>query len=67
VPAVYGEYVVVGDFEGYLHWLSKTDGRLLGRIEITDEPIVAQPVVVEDTLYVYATDVSLRSHRFYNY
>ncbi|OQK16112.1 outer membrane protein assembly factor BamB [Methyloprofundus sedimenti] len=59
MPAVYGDYVVVGDFEGYLHWLSKTDGRLLGRIKITDEPIVAQPVVVEDTLYVYASDGTL--------
>ena len=59
MPAVYGDYVVVGDFEGYLHWLSKTDGRLLGRIEITDEPIVAQPVVVEDTLFVYASDGTL--------
>ncbi len=59
VPAIYGEYVVVGDFEGYLHWLSKTDGRLLGRIEITDEPIVAPPVVVEDMLYVYASDGTL--------
>ncbi|HIG66040.1 MAG TPA: outer membrane protein assembly factor BamB [Methyloprofundus sp.] len=63
MPAVYGDYVVVGDFEGYLHWLSKTDGRLLGRIEITDEPIVAQPVVVEDTLYVYATDGTLAAVR----
>ena len=59
MPAVYGDYVVVGDFEGYLHWLSKTDGRLLGRIEITDEPIVAQPVVVEDTLFIYASDGTL--------
>lgn len=59
MPVVYGDYVVVGDFEGYLHWLSKTDGRLLARIEITDEPIVAQPVVIEETLYVYATDGTL--------
>jgi len=59
VPAVYDEYVVVGDFEGYLHWLSKTDGRLLGRIEITDEPIVAQPIIVNNVLYVYASDGTL--------
>ncbi len=59
IPVVYEEYVVVGDFEGYLHWLSKVDGRLLGRIEITDEPIVAQPVVVNKVLYVYATDGTL--------
>lgn len=62
-PAVYDEYVVVGDFEGYLHWLSKTDGRLLGRIEITDEPIVAQPVVLNGTVYVYATDGTIAAVR----
>ena len=59
IPVVYEDYVVVGDFEGYLHWLSITDGRLLGRIEITDEPIVAQPIVIDNILYVYATDGTL--------
>ncbi|SHE23274.1 Outer membrane protein YfgL, lipoprotein component of the protein assembly complex (forms a complex with YaeT, YfiO, and NlpB) [methanotrophic endosymbiont of Bathymodiolus puteoserpentis (Logatchev)] len=59
VPAVYDDYVVVGDFEGYLHWLSKTDGRLLARIEITDSPIVATPIVVDDVIYVYASDGTL--------
>ena len=59
VPVVYEDYVVVGDFEGYLHWLSKIDGRLLGRIEITDEPIVTQPVVIDNVLYVYASDGTL--------
>ncbi len=59
IPVVYGDYVVVGDFEGYLHWLSKIDGRLLGRIEITDEAIIAQPVVIDDVLYVYASDGTL--------
>lgn len=63
MPAVYGDYVVVGDFEGYLHWLSKTDGRLLARIEITDEAIVAQPVVVDGMLYVYASDGTLAAVR----
>jgi len=59
IPVVFGDYVVVGDFEGYLHWLSKIDGRLLGRIEITDEPIVAQPIVIDNVLYVYASDGTL--------
>lgn len=59
VPAVYDDYVVVGDFEGYLHWLSKADGRLLARIEITDSPIVATPIVVDDVIYVYASDGTL--------
>lgn len=59
VPVVYDDYVVVGDFEGYLHWLSIADGRLLGRIEITDEPIVTQPIVIDNVLYVYASDGTL--------
>lgn len=55
-PAAYEGYVVIGDFEGYVHWLSNTDGRQLGRIQITDSPIDAKPVVVEDIVYVYAKD-----------
>ncbi len=58
-PAVYENYVVVADFEGYVHWLSDDDGRQLGRIQITDEAIMAQPVAVDDIVYVYATDGTL--------
>lgn len=58
-PALYKNSVVVGDFEGYLHWLSQYDGRLLGRIQISDSPIVARPLVVGDVLYVYTKDGSL--------
>ena len=58
-PAVYGNYVVVGDFEGYVHWLSTSDGRQLGRIKVADSPIDAKPVVVDDTVYIYAKDGTL--------
>jgi outer membrane protein assembly factor BamB len=30
-PAQVGDYVLVGDYDGYLHVLHKSDGRLLGR------------------------------------
>jgi outer membrane protein assembly factor BamB len=58
-PAAYENYVVVGDFEGYVHWLSSTDGRQLGRVQITDGAIDAKPIVVDDTVYVYAKDGTL--------
>jgi len=58
-PAVYGNYVVVGDFEGYVHWLSTSDGRQLGRIKVADSAIDTKPVVVDDTVYVYANDGTL--------
>jgi len=58
-PAAYENFVVVGDFEGYVHWLSTVDGRLLGREKVTDVPIDAKPVVTDNVVYVYAKDGTL--------
>jgi outer membrane protein assembly factor BamB len=58
-PVAYGSYVVAGDLEGWVHWLSSTDGRQMGRVQVTDGPIDAQPIVVDDTVYVYAKDGTL--------
>jgi outer membrane protein assembly factor BamB len=56
---VYDNYVVVGDFEGYVHWLSISDGRLLGRIQVSDSPIEAKPVIADGIVYIYAKDGTL--------
>lgn len=58
-PAAYENYVVAGDFEGYVHWLSSIDGRQMGRVQVTDGPIDAKPIVVDNTVYVYAKDGTL--------
>ena len=58
-PAAYENYVVVGDLEGYVHWLSTTDGRQLGREQVTDGAIDSKPIVVDNTVYVYAKDGTL--------
>ena len=58
-PAAYENYVVTGDFEGYVHWLSGIDGRQLGRMQVTDGPIDAKPIVIDNTVYVYAKDGTL--------
>ncbi len=62
-PAAYDEYVVVGDLEGYLHWLSSSDGRQLGRAQVTDSPIESRPVVVDNVVYVYAKDGTLAAYK----
>lgn len=56
---VYDNYVVVGDFEGWVHWLSISDGRQLGRIQVASSPIEAKPVIVDGTVYIYAKDGTL--------
>jgi outer membrane protein assembly factor BamB len=49
---VQGNYVVVGDVEGYVHWLQTGDGALAARERLSKKPIRAQPVVVGDMVYV---------------
>jgi len=51
-PAVQGDYVVVGDLDGYVHWLQIGDGALAGRERLSRKAIRAQPLVVGDTVYV---------------
>lgn len=51
-PAVQGNYVVVGDMEGYVHWLQTGDGALAARERLSKKAIRAQPLVVGDTVYV---------------
>ena len=47
------------DYDGYIHWLAGSDGRQLGRIKIADSAIVAKPVIVDNTVYVYSKDGTL--------
>ena len=40
-PAVVPQAVAVGDYQGYVHFLSRTDGHLLGRIQLGSDPITS--------------------------
>ncbi len=37
-PVLQNEYVVVADFNGFIHWLAKSDGHLVARTRLADEP-----------------------------
>lgn len=45
-PAVLGNAVVVGDFEGYIHFLSREDGALIGRVRADSSAVLPNPIVV---------------------
>lgn len=51
-PAVVGDYVIVGDLEGYVHWMAGADGHFVARTRIDSDGILAQPLVVEGRAYV---------------
>ena len=62
-PVAYDDFVVTGDFAGYVHWLSNSDGRQLGRMQISDSAVEAKPVVVDNTVYIYAKDGTLAAYK----
>jgi len=51
-PAVIGNAVVVGDFDGYLHWLDRDSGKFVARERPGSTRISAQPVVADGRLFV---------------
>ena len=62
-PAVVGGYMVVGDAEGYLHVLSQTDGRFVGRAKVGGG--LAAPILVDgDVIYVQDNGGKLTAYSF---
>jgi len=58
-PGVVGDYLVVSDFEGYVHWLEKKSGKIVSRKHIDSSGIAAVPLVIDDTVILYTRDGSL--------
>ncbi|MCH8078767.1 MAG: outer membrane protein assembly factor BamB [Proteobacteria bacterium] len=63
-PATIGDLVVVGDLEGYLHWMDKSSGQFVARTRVSNSPIIAPPVAVEDIVYAYSSDGTLAAYTF---
>lgn len=54
-PAAFQQYVVVGDFEGYVHWLDASNGRVVARTRAGRDPIQTAPQVTEERVYILNT------------
>lgn len=61
-PARFGNLLVVGDFEGYLHWLDPLDGRFRARERAGSDRITGAPLVLGQTLYVQSDDGSVAAY-----
>lgn len=62
-PAIVGDYAVVGDLEGYVHWLKLSDGSFAARQRIGKKPIESAPVVNGDVVYVESANGNLAAFR----
>lgn len=61
-PVMMGNHIIVGDQEGYLHWLSPKDGHFLARIKV-GSAIMARPVVINKTAYVFTANGKLAAYQ----
>ena len=62
-PAIQGDYAVVGDYDGYLHWLKLDTGELAARTRASRDPLRATPVVVDGILVVQDTDGGISAYQ----
>ena len=60
--AVYDDVLVVGDYQGYLHWFSTADGKLLARAK-TGTRITNAPVYADGKLFVQTDSGELFAFR----
>jgi outer membrane protein assembly factor BamB len=51
-PAAIENYVIVGDFEGYIHWMSKADGEFVARTRVDSDGILSPPLAANERVYV---------------
>lgn len=61
-PVPFEDYITVGDYDGYLHLLSRYDGRIVARVRVDSDAIRARPLVVDDILYIYSSDGKLAAY-----
>ncbi|MEW6990909.1 outer membrane protein assembly factor BamB [Colwelliaceae bacterium 6441] len=60
-PAAVKNHVVVGDFEGYLHWLDQETGEIVSRYQIDGSGVYSTPTVANDLLFVQSRDGDLQA------
>lgn len=62
-PAVISSYLVVADFEGYIHLLSQIDGRFIARTRLNSKGVKTGILVDGDRFYVIANNGRLKAYQ----
>lgn len=62
-PVAFSSYVAVADYEGYLHLLAQTDGRLVGRVRVDSKGVRVPPIARSGTLYIYGNSGDLAAYQ----
>lgn len=60
-PAVLNRYVVVADYQGYLHWMDKYEGHFVARVRSDEDGVISDPLVIGDRLVILGKSGELTS------
>lgn len=63
LPVPYMGTVVVGDLDGYLHFMSASDGSFVARVSLDNDAIQAAPIVAGGLLIALSTGGELAAYR----
>lgn len=61
-PTRFGNALVVGDYDGYVHWLDMGDGHFVAREHAAKGRISAAPIVVGENLFVQGDDGTVAAY-----
>ncbi len=60
-PKLHKQYLIVGDFNGFLHWFRRDNGKLVARVRLKDASYTAPGLdESEDLLYPKSNDILIR-------
>ncbi len=62
-PVVTSTAVAVADYQGYVHWLDKSTGELVARVQVTKNRVTNPPVAMGDTVVVLTDSGNLAAFR----
>ncbi len=62
-PTAAGNYAVVGDLEGYLHWLNLDSGAMAARVRVARDPLRATPQSADEVVFAVSIDGDLAAYR----
>ena len=63
-PVIQGNYAVVGDLEGYLHWMKLDTGEIVARVRVQNAFLRGTPVISsEAVLYALTTEGEIAAYK----
>ena len=63
-PTLLGQYLVIGDYQGYLHWINTSNGQIAARVQGDKSGYTAAPVKDGNTVYALGKTGLLSAFNF---